>query len=109
MAHNLEYRGDTSDEPTRAAIDATQKPTVLEFGAEWCPICQSAQPLIAGALANFPSVDHIKVEDGKGKPLGRSFHVKLWPTLIFLRNGQEISRLVRPADSGSIRLAIAKL
>ncbi len=48
-------------------------------------------------LPQFPNVRHLKVEDGKGKPLGRSFQVKLWPTLLFLRDGQMLRRLVRPA------------
>jgi thioredoxin 1 len=32
--------------------------------------------------------------------------VKLWPTLIFLKRGKEIARMVRPADSASIRQAL---
>jgi thioredoxin 1 len=48
-------------------------------------------------LAKYPEVQHISVEDGKGKPLGRSFRVKLWPTLVFLRDGGVVSQLVRPS------------
>ncbi|AOB30895.1 thioredoxin [Bordetella sp. H567] len=96
-------------EPSREAVDALKGPAVLEFGANWCPICQGAQPLIKDALASYPEVDHIKVEDGKGKPLGRSYKVKLWPTLIFLQDGQEIARLVRPDDRDSIAKALAGL
>ena len=47
-------------------------------------------------LTHHPQVHHIPVEDGKGKPLGRSFRVKLWPTLA-LRAGQVVSQLVRPS------------
>ena len=36
---------------------------------------------------------------------GRSFKVKLWPTLIFLKDGQEVARLVRPLDSAEIAQA----
>jgi len=39
------------------------------------------------------------VEDGPGRPLGRSYRVKLWPTLVFLQDGREVSRLVRPAGA----------
>jgi hypothetical protein len=35
---------------------------------------------------------------GDRRPLGRSFKVKLWPTLIFLRDGVEIARVVRPTE-----------
>ena len=36
------------------------------------------------ALNEYPALRHLKVEDGPGRPLGRSFRVKLWPTLIFM-------------------------
>lgn len=84
-------------EPTREAVDQMSGPVVLEFGATWCPHCQAIQPGMAVALAAHPHVQHIRVEDGKGKPLGRSFRVKLWPTLVFVRDGQVVSQLVRPS------------
>ncbi|MDB5800152.1 MAG: thiol reductase thioredoxin [Rhodocyclales bacterium] len=89
-------------EPTRAAVDAMVGAAVLEFGTGWCGHCRAAQPLIAEAFAAHPGVRHLRIEDGKGRRLGRSFAVKLWPTLIFLRDGKEIARLVRPGDSAEI-------
>lgn len=89
-------------EPTRSEIDSLRGATVLEFGTPWCGFCQLAQPLIETAFAEHPEINHIKVEDGSGRPLGRSFRVKLWPTLIFLRDGQEVARVVRPNDSREI-------
>jgi thioredoxin 1 len=90
-------------EPARAEVDAWPGAAVLEFGAGWCPHCQGAQPAIEAALADFPQVRHVKVGDGKGKPLGRSFTVKLWPTLVFLKDGKEVDRAVRPTDAAEIR------
>jgi thioredoxin 1 len=82
--------------PSLADVQAWQGLTLLEFGTEWCGHCRAAQPLIAQALAEQPLWRHCKVEDGPGRPLGRSYRVKLWPTLVFLRDGQEVTRLVRP-------------
>ena len=96
-------------EPARAEIDALEEPVLIEFGSPDCGHCRAAQPLIAQAFAAHPRVRHIKIEDGRGRPLGRSFRVKLWPTLIFLRQGKEIGRLVRPADAGAIELALARI
>jgi thioredoxin 1 len=96
-------------EPARAEIDALQGPTVIEFGAPWCGICIAAQPLLATAFAPHPDVRHIKIEDGPRRPLGRSFRIKLWPTLIFLRDGQEVERLVRPTDANAIREALGRI
>ena len=93
--------------PTRDEVTGWTGPAVLEFGADWCGYCQGAQPLIATALADFPGVKHVKVADGKGKPLGRSFAVKLWPTLVFLKDGAEVARVVRPTDAEEVRRGLA--
>jgi len=94
-------------EPARAEIDALEGPTVLEFGNPTCGYCRAAQPLLASAFTDHPRVRHIKIADGSGRPLGRSFRVKLWPTLIFFKNGRESARLVRPTDVNAIREALA--
>ena len=98
-----------SSEPTRAEIDILAGATMLEFGATWCGYCKAAQPIIASALINYSDVIHIKIEDGKDKRLGRSYIVKLWPTLIFLKNGVEIARIVRPTESAEISEALESL
>lgn len=95
--------------PTRDEIDAAQGPVLLEFGTGWCGHCQAAAPAIAEALAEYPAVRHIKVEDGPGRPLGRSFRVKLWPTAIFLKDGQEVARVVRPVTADELRPALHQL
>ena len=96
-------------ELSRAEIEALPGPAVVEFGASWCGHCQAAQPLLAAAFAAYPLIPHIKIEDGKGRPLGRTFRVKLWPTLIFLNNGKEVVCLVRPMNSTVITEAFAQI
>lgn len=96
----------TLPEPDRAAIDTLRAPVMLEFGTDWCGHCQAAQPFISTAYAAHPAVQHIRIEDGKGRKLGRSFGVKLWPTLVFLLDGREHARLVRPLDATSITEAL---
>jgi thioredoxin 1 len=91
-----EYR---DEEPTRDEVNAMPGPVLVEFGANWCPHCQALQPDLRTALGQHPEVRHIKVADGKGKPLGRSFRVKLWPNLVFLRDGQVVKQFARPSPS----------
>jgi len=95
--------------PARKDIDALTGPAVLEFGTNWCSHCQGAQPLIGAAFAQHGEVRHLLVEDGPGRALGRSFRVKLWPTLIFLRDGVEVARVVRPTSAPELDEAFATL
>ena len=97
----------TEPEPTRAEIDALAGPALLEFGTSWCGHCRAAQPLIAAAFTAHPAVRHIRIEDGGGRRLGRSFGVKLWPTLVFLADGREIERAVRPKTIAPIDAGFA--
>ncbi|MBL0729547.1 thioredoxin family protein [Piscinibacter sp. HJYY11] len=96
-------------QPDRSEIDAWRGLAVVDFGTNWCGFCRAAEPAVEAALAKHPQVKHLKVEDGPGRPLGRSFKVKLWPTLVFLRDGQEVSRLVRPNDTTAIQQALGAL
>jgi thioredoxin 1 len=103
---NTEY---AAREPAREEVDALAGPTLLEFGSPWCGWCRRAQPLIAEALASHPGVRHLKIADASGRRLGRSFGVKLWPTLVFLRDGSEVARAVRPAGTVEIRQGLAAI
>ncbi|TXH12771.1 MAG: thioredoxin [Gammaproteobacteria bacterium] len=99
MPYQSTYRPEA---PERSEVDATPGLLLLEFGANWCGHCQAAQPAIQSVLAKHPDLDHRKIEDGPGRRLGRSFRVKLWPTLILLKDGQEVARVVRPSDAADL-------
>jgi thioredoxin 1 len=94
--------------PTREELDTQTGALLLEFGHGSCSLCSAAAPLIEEALsvdeatAGAERIRHLKVEDGPGRPLGRSFGVRLWPTLIFLKDGAEGARVVRPTDTTPI-------
>jgi thioredoxin 1 len=96
-------------EPRREEVDKLPGATVLEFGSPWCGYCRAAQPLIEQAFEGHDGVRHIKVADASGRRLGRSYKVKLWPTLIFLKDGVEAARLVRPGEARDIAEALGKI
>lgn len=82
---------------SRDEVDHLPGSVLLEFGASWCPHCQAIQPALTELLRLYPQIHHIKIEDGPGQPLGRSFRVKLWPTLVFQRDGQVLYQMPRPS------------
>jgi thioredoxin 1 len=99
VSRTMPFAGDyRDDEPTRDEIDRSEGQLLLEFGANWCGHCLASTPAIESLLKDRPNVSHLRIADGRGKPLGRSFRVKLWPTFVFLDDGAEIAKLVRPTE-----------
>lgn len=93
MPFDPEYH---EESPSREDVDQISGKLVLEFGANWCGHCQGLSPTVESLLTDVDDIQHVRVADGKGKRLGRSFQVKLWPTLVFLNDGEIVGQLVRP-------------
>ena len=96
-------------QPERADVDATAGPVLVEVGSPTCGHCRRARPLVEAAMRAHPGVAHVKVADGPGRPFGRSFRVKLWPTLVFMKDGAVVETLVRPTDEAAIAAALEKI
>ena len=97
----------STEAPDRVDVDAMPGPVALEFGTDWCGHCQAAQAYLQPALAARPDIRHLRIEDGPGRALGRSFRVKLWPTLVLLRDGVELARVVRPGARADVDAALS--
>jgi thioredoxin 1 len=83
--------------PTRDEVNAMAGPVLVEFGTDWCGHCRALASEVTRQLSAHPQVKHIKVEDGPGRPLGRSFQVRLWPSLVFMKDGAVVRQLARPS------------
>ena len=94
--------------PQRDSLDAASGPLVLEFGNNGCGICQAALPLIEAAM-QVNKLPHLRIQDGKGRRLGRSYGIKLWPTLVLLHDGRQLARVVRPTSMGELAAALQLL
>jgi thioredoxin 1 len=76
---------------------------LLDFGTDWCGHCNAARAVVDAWLRAHERIDHLRIEDGRGRALGRAFRVKLWPTLVLLREGREVARVVRPRATDDLR------
>ncbi|MEO1889820.1 MAG: thioredoxin family protein [Cycloclasticus sp.] len=97
----------SEDAPTLGDVSALVGDSLLEFGTPWCGHCKAAESAVQEALKKHTDLPHIKIYDGRGKKLGRAFKVKLWPTLILLRDGVEVARLIRPTQANEVQQLLA--
>lgn len=98
-----------TEAPEITAVEASTGFTLLNFGTNWCTHCQAAIPSVSEFLQQHGQLAHIAVEDGRGRPLGRHYQVKLWPSLILLHHGQEVARVVRPTSADDLAPLAAAL
>ena len=95
-AVRMHSRSYETREPERSEVDARRRPGRARV-----------RRAVVRALHRGAASDRSRVRrpsrcpssEDRGRqrqPLGRSFRVKLWPTLVFLRDGEEVARLVRP-------------
>lgn len=82
---------------------------LLDFGTDWCGHCIAARPAVDAWRDTYPEIEHLRIEDGRGRPLGRAHQVTLWPTLVLLHEGREVARVVRPRETHDLRPLVQAL
>lgn len=72
----------------------SSKTVLLDFWAEWCPPCRMIAPIIdkIGEEENEIVVGKVNVDEEAG--LAQEFKVASIPTLVVMRDGAEVNRLV---------------
>lgn len=96
---------------------ASDKIILLDFYANWCPICRAEEPeiyagfdsLITDKLIGFRVNFNDSDTDSDEKQLAKDFNVPYQHTKIFLRNGQEVARSVDQWDRNRFTEEVEKI
>ena len=68
---------------------------VVEFGAPWCMPCRMMEPVLRQLAHTFAGrVRVMSVDTDRQQALAKRFEVRAVPTVLILREGQVIHRLV---------------
>lgn len=99
MADNLKHLDESNfhDEVSKGV-------TLVDFFADWCGPCKAIAPIVAelaDEMKGKASIAKINVDDAQG--IAGEFNVVSIPTLILLKDGKEVKRVVGVKDKNSLR------
>ncbi len=89
---------------------AEGKPVVIDFWATWCGPCRMVGPIIDELAAEYDGRVIIgKVDVDANSDLPMKFGVRNIPTIIFLKDGQLVNKMVGAQSKDAFKKEIDKL
>ena len=86
-----------------------EKTVLLDFWASWCGPCRMLSPTVDQVAEERPDVMVGKVNVDEQPELAQAFGVMSIPTLVVLKQGKPVSRIIGARPKGEILAALDRL
>jgi thioredoxin 1 len=67
---------------------------VIELGAIWCGPCKRLEPVIKQLESEFNVINFMSVDVDQVPTLAQRYRVRTVPTLLFIKDGLEVNRVI---------------
>lgn len=93
-----------NDETFEAEVIRAPLPVVVDFYADWCAPCRTAEPVLKELSHSLTGrIKFAKVNVDESDHVTRSFGIHSIPTYLFLEKGRERHREIGPVEASEFR------
>lgn len=94
----------------QAEVLEASEPVLVDFSATWCGPCKAAEPIVERVANSYlGKAKVVKVDIDDSPELANQFQVRGVPTFIFVKNGEEVDRLVGLTGKNLLQVFSEKL
>ncbi|MDD5084922.1 MAG: thioredoxin [Candidatus Omnitrophica bacterium] len=98
-----------TEENFNEAIKA-KEPVIIDFWAEWCGPCKKVAPLVDEIAKKYTGqIKVYKLNVDNAQDTASHYQVMSIPTLIFMKNGEEVDRIVGAVSRNAIDEKVREL
>lgn len=80
----------------------SEKTVLVDFYADWCGPCKMLSPVVDEVAQENEDIKVVKINVDEAQNVAMKYNIMSIPTLVVIKNGQEISRSVGVIDKSQI-------
>ncbi len=80
----------------------SEKPVLVDFYADWCGPCKMLSPVIEQIARENDGIKVVKINIDENKDLALDYDVMSIPTVVAVKEGKEVNRIVGYVDKSEI-------
>ena len=93
----------TTDENFEKEVIKSEKPTLVDFWAEWCGPCKQISPILSELAEDYKEKILIaKVNIDENPEVPSSYGIMSIPTLVLFKNGKSVSSQIGLVEKSSL-------